>query len=175
MFYNLIYRSPLWGNINSYDRNIRIIIAGTILYVGTYLLLQSKYTNNIPQLQNYKKYIYHVFVSDFTTMMIQMKFGHDKTDQKNKKKSKKNKRNMKMKKQFQHLPLLNHSQNSQQSQLENKKQNDENSVSLPIYNGHGQKNQDSIESDISIPIYRPMKNSIHGEGERKGEVEVEYN
>ncbi len=169
----------MWGNINSYDRNIRIFVAGTILYVVAYLLLQSKYTNNIPQLQNYKKYIYHVFASDLSTVLIQMKFGQDKKDKKNKKKSKKNiKKNMKKNKPSPQIPgltfgklvPLNKNMGKFIPNQDPKPQNDDNSVSLPIYNGNVQKTQDSIESDIPIPVYRPMRRPTPGEG--NGSVEV---
>ncbi|AYV77027.1 MAG: hypothetical protein Barrevirus8_13 [Barrevirus sp.] len=90
MFYNLIYRSPLWAKAK--DRNIRIFVLGTILYIVFFLYLQSKYN----KLQNYKKYIYYIFVTDFLVMSLYMSYSEyfktkDKKVNKMKTKTKKKK------------------------------------------------------------------------------------
>ncbi|ARF09668.1 hypothetical protein Indivirus_2_47 [Indivirus ILV1] len=154
MFYNLLYRSPLWGKVRSQDRNIRIIVAGTILYVVSYLLLQTKYVNDISQLQNYKKYIYHLFASDFTIVMIQMRFSHDKKI----KRKLKNPKPKKMKLSFdKFIPMNNYLQNHQ---------NDEH---IPVI----KKKQTDLESDIQIPIYRPINKQVNQQINQEVSVNVD--
>ncbi|MCJ7637817.1 MAG: hypothetical protein MUO21_10040 [Nitrososphaeraceae archaeon] len=182
MFYNLIYRSPLWGKkINSQDRNIRVLVAGTVLYIGMYVLLQSKYADIVPQLQNYKKYIYHIFISDLATVSVQMYFT-DNVLNKNKNKKKKLRKN-KVKDTLPLLPFIPHNiphnipnnPSINNNASPNKPKNSDNgSVGLPVYESHQKQQQQSVdvESDFQIPVYRPIHKQLNENGNQIN-VEIE--
>lgn len=66
MFINTVYRLPIWYDIDTKSRNIRILILGIILYIITHSFIYSKYVDNYQMVLNYRNYIYYLIALDLT-------------------------------------------------------------------------------------------------------------
>lgn len=158
MFYNLIYRSPLWLTNKKANRNIKVLVLGSILYISMYAFLQTKYSN-ISFLENYKKYIYHIFVSDLSTVSVQMYFQNTNTKNKRKTKTQKKSKKLQIKKkkpQLNYKPLEN-----KQDSLIKPLQNTQNTLLNTVKDTTLVKDINSEKDTIiDIPIYVPNNVNI---------------
>ena len=154
MLYNLLYRSPLWSKLDNSDRNIRILVLGTILYVVAYFASNSQYLSQVSILEKYKKYLLYLAAADFATTSAQMFFSEP-----SKKNNKKNKKKQIKKKPVRMMPPYQLPNVLKEELYQNKKQNqnqnldNNSSVKLPVYNS---KKQEEIIDDIQIPVYQSI-------------------
>lgn len=151
MFYNLIYRSFLWNKDK--NRNIKVLVTGTILYIAAYFSLNSQYMNEIELIQKYKKYFYHIIAVDFATTVSQMFFtSPEKPKKRIQKKTKKSKNN-----RWQ-LPLLNPNINNELKPVK-KELIKPVQPSIPVY--ADEKVEKQIEEQYNIPIYKPQNQQVN--------------
>jgi hypothetical protein len=64
MFYYGINKLPIWGNSGLKSKLIKIITAGTFLYIIIVSFLFSSYVKNIPMVPQYRRYIFAVLLLD---------------------------------------------------------------------------------------------------------------
>jgi len=79
MFFNTIYSSPIWSELESNQKFFRTAVVGTICYILMWSLFQSKVTESYQVVQKYKKYIYYVFAGDVSLFYLMTKFAGDET------------------------------------------------------------------------------------------------
>ena len=103
MFFYAVYKLPIWKDIDSKSRNIRLIILGAIFYVIAHSFLYSKYVKDITSVENYRKYIYYLIIADLA--MVGLLLATSKKD--NKRKKKKNNRKNKSKGKFNREMMMN--------------------------------------------------------------------
>ena len=70
MFFYIVYKSPLWPNMRLKNRNVRVFLAGILLYIIFHSFLYSKYFENDGTLKNYRKYIYYVLTVDILITFV---------------------------------------------------------------------------------------------------------
>jgi hypothetical protein len=88
MFFNVIYNSPLWKDLDNNTRLMRVFISGCICYILLHSYIFSSYaqTQNILQ---YRDYIYHFIGLDLASTFY---LKQTEKDKKNKTKNKKKKK-----------------------------------------------------------------------------------
>jgi len=64
MIIYLIYKSPLWHELEASDRDVRILILGVICYVLFHSLMFSKYGDDVEILQKIRKNLIYFFGLD---------------------------------------------------------------------------------------------------------------
>lgn len=89
MFYNVVYRLPIWTNIDSKSRNLRLIVLGTILYIIVHSFIYSKYVDDYKIILENRKFLYYLIAIDLSIVVILMFLNFSISD--NKKKNEKNK------------------------------------------------------------------------------------
>jgi hypothetical protein len=167
MFFNAVYRLPIWKKLDNKTRNLRLLILGAILYIAVHSLIQSKYLESDELVKNYKHYLYYITAIDLVIVGI---FMYLQNNSDNKKKLKKGKSNTKKllpnpirtnmivpQMQQKMIPSMQYNmfpQNIFQKQNTIPKKADDNiSIELPIYNGNNNECQIQ-QDDIDIPIYK---------------------
>lgn len=165
MFFNAVYKLPIWKNIDNKSRNIRLLVLGAVFYVIVHSFLYSKYVENIELIENNKKYLYYLMIIDLGSVGLLM-FMNDSKKIKKKKTQKKQRiikrkilppimpfgmenvklshKNIKQNpigvtKPINHRPTIKSNQNI-----------DNDSIKLPIYSS---KNKKLDNDDCDIPIY----------------------
>lgn len=177
MFFNGVYRLPIWKNIDTKSRNIRMLILGAILYIVVHSFISSKYVENISFIVDNKHYLYYLAAFDLAIVGIMMFMHTDKKKVNGNKLTKKQLQfNLKMHQQqmqqqsnqlkIQQLMAQKNNQQTQQVQQETNQQtqqinqeptqqteyNDDISIQLPLYES---KENYNIEDDVTIPLYEP--------------------
>jgi len=95
MFFNTVYKLSLWKNIDSKSRNIRLLILGATFYIILHSFLYSKYVEDIELIENNKKYLYYLMVTDLASVGLLMFMNDSKKPKKGKSKNKQSKKNNK--------------------------------------------------------------------------------
>lgn len=95
MFFNAVYKLPIWKNIDSKSRNIRLLILGATFYIILHSFLYSKYVEDIELIENNKKYLYYLMVVDLASVGLLMFMNDSKQPKKGKSKNKQSKKNNK--------------------------------------------------------------------------------
>lgn len=170
MFYNLVYRSPLWKSLDHNSRNLRVVIAGTVFYIGMHYYIYSNYVDSYQLILDYRKYIYYLFFIDLIVLLLFMFLIDD------------NKKVVKKKKKQQlrlpimippHIPQIvtpssmpsMHSMHSipqmppvsEKSKKNNTNKETENdSQPIPIYKTFPNKSSPQVDTEMSpaIPLYK---------------------
>ena len=75
MIIYLVYKSPLWKNLESKSRKLRIFILGTIIYIALHSFINSKFVENNEFIEKNKKYLYYLFGLDMMLSGSIMYFG----------------------------------------------------------------------------------------------------
>ena len=153
MFFNTIYKFPIWNDLDKKSRYIRVLILGVILYVASYSFLNSNYVNNISFVQDYKHYLYYLIGVDLCTISTIVAFD-DKVNKPKPKKIKLLKGNtqkakllsMLLKNKQQLLQKPNPPQ-YQQPVVPQYQQPIIPDIDIPVYG------QNNIDVDIDIPVY----------------------
>jgi len=78
MFFYALHKSSLWKKISKKNRNIRIFITGSIIYIIIHSYLYSKYINEYKFINNYRKYIYFLILVDLILTFIGLKTNNKK-------------------------------------------------------------------------------------------------
>lgn len=188
MFYNLVYKLPIWIDIDSKSRNIRLIVLGTILYILIHSFIYSNYVNNYEFILDNRKYLYYLIAFDLTIITTLIYFGFGTVKQKNKKLKKsslyKNKKNFnksnffinknKLPFRMNGMPQYGIYQNFMpqngfypneifnQMQSSNKNQNQHNKNINKINDSKNIKKEELNENDsIKLPIYQPKTQNLN--------------
>jgi len=149
MFFNTVYKLPIWKNLDKKSRNIRFLIFGSILYIIVHSFINSNYVNDIEIIQNYKHYLYYLILTDLCVVSMRMALSDDNLPKKKKqKKIQKNKNLLQFNPQY--LALLKQQSDLLKQQQNPPKQQIQPDIDIPIY---GQ--QPDIISNDTIPIYSP--------------------
>jgi len=75
MIIYLVYKSPLWKNLESKSRKLRIFILGTVIYIALHSFINSKFVENNEFIEKNKKYLYYLFGLDMMLSGSIMYFG----------------------------------------------------------------------------------------------------
>lgn len=156
MFYTIAYNLPIWNYLENKDRNVRIFILGTILFVLLHSFLYSTYISN-PVVMEKRFLIYFLIPFDMLIVAILI-FFFSKENISKKKKNHKKKKNLKIlnKNSFKINPLIktNYPPKTNTIKLQKK---DTMSESIPIYKGDLVNEKNKIDSNDSekIPMYIP--------------------
>ncbi|QKF93702.1 hypothetical protein QKU48_gp0244 [Fadolivirus algeromassiliense] len=172
MFFNIIYKSPIWKSIDTKSRNMRILVMGSIFYVIVHSFIYSKYVESIEFVENYRKYLYYLMVIDLASTGLLMFLSDDKKQKKSKNMKKNNqKKQHKMNLPFQLSPQYQpslqplskinnnpiqalHKPVNKQFTVNNvQKVEDNESIQLPIYKKQNQQPIKVDNDDYEIPVY----------------------
>jgi hypothetical protein len=165
MFFNIIYRSPIWQNLEANTRNIRILILGSIFYIIIHSFIYSRYVNAYQMVLNYRKYIYYLIMCDLAIVGLMIFLFTD--SQQNKKEKQLIKKKNKKKKKKNPMNLMNHMRqfpimptNLPINLFPPFQQPTFNKPFLkPIINESEHNNPENKFEDIELPIYQSSNNN----------------
>jgi len=92
MIVSLIYKSPIWSDLDANSRLMRVIIAGTIVYICLHSFLYSKYVESNESVLKYRNYILYIAALDLVTVIGLFYMGGSNDKKIKKKQQKKSKR-----------------------------------------------------------------------------------
>ncbi len=72
MIFFILYKLPIWKNLDNKSRNIRIIIVGIILYIILQSYLYSNYGSNNKYLSEYRSKLYYIIGLDISITGVNM-------------------------------------------------------------------------------------------------------
>lgn len=151
MLLTILYKSSIFVKDSTLIRTIKLLFICIIIYGVLYFVMNSKYIENIKQIQDYKQYIYYIVGIDMISFVyFNLTSNTNKKKKKTKKVCKNKKKNVKKTKAG---PIMNLKSSATSSCLS--KMNDAKSVGLPVYEEKHIMIEDN--DSVKLPIYEPMK------------------